>query len=138
MGEFFLCYSIELMPKQHLKLMPKSTFQKRDWTGAEAVYSGTKDNSVVLRFLNKLSRNFSPAWLACIPLAAIITVIWGTAANAQAEVAFDQAGQVQIILDTIFLLFAATLVIFMNAGFAMLEAGFCRQKKMQSTFSPRT
>lgn len=128
MGEFFLCYSIELMPKQHLKLMPKSTFQKHAWTGAEAVYSGTKDNSVVLRFFNKLSRNFSPAWLACIPLAAIITIVWGTAASAIDGEAIDQAGQIKIILDTVFLLASAILVIFMNAGFAMLEAGFCRQK----------
>lgn len=90
--------------------------------------STTKDNSVVLRLAHQLSRNFSPVWLACIPAAAILAVISGTAAMAQTESAVDAAGQVQIILDTIFLLIAATLVIFMNAGFAMLEAGFCRQK----------
>ena len=34
----------------------------------------------------------------------------------------------QIVLDTIWVLFAGLLVFFMNAGFAMLEAGFCRCK----------
>ncbi len=34
----------------------------------------------------------------------------------------------QIVLDTIWVLFAGLLVFFMNAGFAMLEAGFCRAK----------
>lgn len=93
-----------------------------------------EDNSVVLRLARKISRNFSPAWLACIPFAALITIIWGTAASAQ-DSAVDAAGQVQIILDTIFLLFASTLVIFMNAGFGMLEAGFCRQKNAVNILS---
>jgi Amt family ammonium transporter len=115
--------------------MPKSTFQKRGWTAEETMYADTNDNSVVLQLARKLSRNFSPTWLACIPLAAIITVVWSTAASAQADVAVDQAGQVQIILDTIFLLFASTLVIFMNAGFGMLEAGFCRQKNAVNILS---
>ncbi|MEM9163783.1 MAG: ammonium transporter, partial [Cyanobacteria bacterium P01_F01_bin.4] len=34
----------------------------------------------------------------------------------------------QAILDNIWVLIAAILVIFMNAGFAMVESGFCRQK----------
>lgn len=108
--------------------MPKSTSQNREMSMMSAISPNTNDNSVVLRFAHQLSRNFSPIWLACIPAAAIIAVISGTAATAQTEAAVDAAGQVQIILDTIFLLIAATLVIFMNAGFAMLEAGFCRQK----------
>ncbi|MGL5077105.1 MAG: ammonium transporter, partial [Waterburya sp.] len=36
--------------------------------------------------------------------------------------------ELTVVLNTIFLLFCSALVIFMNAGFAMLEAGFCRQK----------
>lgn len=100
----------------------------------QAVYSAPKDNSVVLDLAHKLSRNFSPIWLACIPAAAIITVVWGNAAMAQ-DSAVDAAGQVQIILDTIFLLIASVLVIFMNAGFGMLEAGFCRQKNAVNILS---
>jgi ammonium transporter, Amt family len=34
----------------------------------------------------------------------------------------------QIILDTVWVIFTGCLVFFMNAGFAMLEAGFCRPK----------
>lgn len=36
--------------------------------------------------------------------------------------------EIKIILDSVFLLFCAVLVIFMNAGFAMVETGFCRHK----------
>ncbi len=97
-------------------------------------FSAPQDDSVVLDFARKISRNFSPIWLACIPAAAIITVVWGTAAMAQ-DSAVDAAGQVQIILDTIFLLIASVLVIFMNAGFGMLEAGFCRQKNAVNILS---
>ncbi|BAW97396.1 ammonium/methylammonium permease [[Synechococcus] sp. NIES-970] len=122
------------MPKQHLKLMPKSTFQQRGWAREDMMSGHTKDNSVVLRFARQLSRHFSPTWLTCIPLAAIITVIWSTAAMAQTD-GVEAAGQVQIILDTIFLLVASVLVIFMNAGFAMLEAGFCRQKNAVNILS---
>ncbi len=114
--------------------MPKSTFQQRGWAREDMRSPHTTDNSVVLRFARQLSRHFSPAWLACIPLAAIITVVWGTAAMAQSD-AVDAAGQVQIILDTIFLLIASVLVIFMNAGFGMLEAGFCRQKNAVNILS---
>ncbi|AFY38609.1 ammonium transporter [[Leptolyngbya] sp. PCC 7376] len=102
----------------------------------QAHFSPAHDDSVVLNFARKLSRNFSPIWLACIPAAAIITVVWSTAAMADGhEVAVDAAGQVQIILDTIFLLVASVLVIFMNAGFGMLEAGFCRQKNAVNILS---
>ncbi|MEO0947949.1 MAG: hypothetical protein AAFY11_07370, partial [Cyanobacteria bacterium J06641_5] len=30
-----------------------------------------------------ISRLFSPYWLACIPLAALIVVVWGSSASAQ-------------------------------------------------------
>ena len=65
-------------------------------------------------------------WLACIPLSFVIVATWGFAAHAQDEVA---AADVQIILDNIWIVVASILVIFMNAGFGMLETGFCRQKK---------
>ncbi|MEM6255524.1 MAG: ammonium transporter [Cyanobacteria bacterium P01_D01_bin.156] len=38
------------------------------------------------------------------------------------------AGEVQAVLDNIWVIIAAVLVIFMNAGFAMVETGFCRRK----------
>ncbi len=67
-------------------------------------------------------RRFAWGWLACTPLAFVIVATWGFAAHAQ------EAAEVQVILDNIWILVAAILVIFMNAGFGMLETGFCRQK----------
>jgi Amt family ammonium transporter len=69
-------------------------------------------------------------WIACIPLSAIIVVIWEVAAKAQeaAEIDTGSPEYIQGVLNTIWILVAAILVIFMNAGFGMLETGFCRQK----------
>ncbi|PZD71257.1 Ammonia channel [Acaryochloris thomasi RCC1774] len=72
--------------------------------------------------------SFSPRWLACIPLSALIVVAWHTAAVAQGFEAPADIDELRVVLDSIFLLFCSVLVIFMNAGFGMLEAGFCRQK----------
>ena len=89
------------------------------------------------RWLQKIFNSFSPTWLACIPLTAIIVIVWNSAAQAQLyddPVAADPA-QLQIVLDSIFLLFCSVLVIFMNAGFGMLETGFCRQKNAVNILS---
>ncbi len=69
-----------------------------------------------------------PYWLACIPLSAIIVIVWHTAASAQGLDAPANVEELQAVVNTVFLLFCSVLVIFMNAGFGMLEAGFCRQK----------
>lgn len=87
-----------------------------------------QDDSYTLKFIRKLSRLFSPYWFACIPLTAIIVVVWNAAAHAQGYGKPEDLAQLKIVLDSIFLLICAALVIFMNAGFAMLETGFCRQK----------
>jgi ammonium transporter, Amt family len=90
-------------------------------------------HSASLASVKKITRVFSPYWLACIPLAAIIFVTWNTAVSAQTtEIA---AADVQSALNTIWVLIAAILVIFMNAGFAMLETGFCRQKNAVNVLS---
>jgi Amt family ammonium transporter len=65
------------------------------------------------------------AWVACIPLALTIVITWGLAAHAQEELT---AEDVQVTLNNIWVTIAAFLVIFMNAGFAMVETGFVRQK----------
>ncbi|MDJ0704181.1 MAG: ammonium transporter [Leptolyngbyaceae cyanobacterium MO_188.B28] len=75
---------------------------------------------------NILGRKFSWGWLACIPLALAIVACWNVAAHAQDTPV--TAESVQAVLDNIWVLIAAILVIFMNAGFGMLETGFCRQK----------
>ena len=85
--------------------------------------------------LRVITRSFSPYWLACIPLAALIIVLWDTAAHAQDFEGPDSVEELRAVLDSIFLLFASVLVIFMNAGFGMLETGFCRQKNAVNILS---
>nr|WP_283758159.1 ammonium transporter [Roseofilum casamattae] len=82
--------------------------------------------------MNQMRRLFGRnvlGWMACIPIAAIIVAIWGVAAQAQeAGVEPGSPEYIQGVLNAIWILVAAVLVIFMNAGFGMLETGFCRQK----------
>ncbi|PSO49660.1 MAG: ammonium transporter [Cyanobacteria bacterium SW_9_44_58] len=88
-------------------------------------------DSPLLQPLRVITRLLSPSWLACIPLTALIVVLWHTAAAAQGVDSFEPPQSVEeltTVLDSIFLTIAAVLVIFMHVGFAMLEAGFSRQK----------
>jgi ammonium transporter, Amt family len=71
----------------------------------------------------------SPAWQACIPLAILIVGATAMSAGAQGTpTAEELAADVKVGLDTMWVMVAAMLVFFMNAGFCMLETGFCRQK----------
>lgn len=74
----------------------------------------------------------APTWQACIPLAVIIVGVWGIAAHAQDAPKLEDvaatANTLKVGLDTMWVLVTAMLVFFMNAGFCMLETGFCRQK----------
>lgn len=89
---------------------------------------GTQVGNLLPRPLRTVFKLFSSSWFLCIPLAAMMVVIWNTAATAQGLQPPANLQELTVILNTIFLLFCSVLVIFMNAGFAMLEAGFCRQK----------
>ncbi|MBD2258704.1 ammonium transporter [Pseudanabaena sp. FACHB-2040] len=82
---------------------------------------------------NLFGRKTSWGWLACIPLALVIVATWGVAAHAQD--APLTAEDVQFALNNIWITIAAFLVIFMNAGFGMLETGFCRQKNAVNVLS---
>jgi Amt family ammonium transporter len=84
-------------------------------------------DSFILNSITRVRNLFSPYWLACIPIAALIVVVWHTAALAQTD-APPTVEELQGTLNTIWVLIASILVIFMNAGFGMLETGFCRQK----------
>ena len=90
--------------------------------------NGTQVSSLLPRPLRTVFKTFSPSWFLCIPLAAAIVIAWNTAATAQGLDAPANLDELRVVLDSIFLLFCSVLVIFMNAGFGMLEAGFCRQK----------
>ena len=93
------------------------------------------------QWLKTIFKSFSPTWVACIPITAIIVIVWNTAAHAQGYGLPEAATQEQInanfqvVLDSVFLLIASVLVIFMNAGFGMLETGFCRQKNAVNILS---
>jgi len=77
-------------------------------------------------------------WTACLPLAAIIGVFWVYAATAQTatpapepltpEKVQENVAALKVGLDTLWVVIAAFLVFFMNAGFALVESGFCRRK----------
>ena len=91
------------------------------------------------RSLDWYSRKLSPSAQACIPLALIIVLIWGYEAFAQgAPTLADVAKTTETLkvgLDTMWVLVAGMLVFFMNAGFCMLETGFCRQKNAVNVLS---
>ncbi|NJL44641.1 MAG: ammonium transporter [Leptolyngbyaceae cyanobacterium SM2_3_12] len=55
--------------------------------------------------------------------------IWlGVSPAAWAQLSGSEAGTLQVAIDTVWVLVAGFLVFFMNAGFCMLETGFCRRK----------
>jgi len=104
-------------------------------------------NLPAANFLTKVSRfkklqrtiaRLSPSWQACIPIAAIIVLVWGYAAVAQtapAPTTEEQLASLKVGMDTMWVMVAGMLVFFMNAGFGMLETGFCRQKNAVNVLS---
>lgn len=72
--------------------------------------------------------HWSPSWQACLPLAALILLVWGSVAVAQEPSTEEVLAELRVGIDTMWVVIASILVIFMNAGFCMLETGFCRQK----------
>ncbi|MCS7226699.1 MAG: hypothetical protein NZ821_06895, partial [Gloeomargarita sp. SKYB31] len=91
-----------------------------------------------------------------LPLLILGVVAWGTMVAAQAPTApmapaaptvdlsgieknltavTEQASGLKVAVDTVWVLLCAFLVIFMNAGFAMVESGFCRQKNAVNILS---
>ncbi len=67
-------------------------------------------------------------FLACsfTPASAAFVVCFLTSGQAQAAEVSNS--QLQVALDTVWVVLAGVLVFFMNAGFGLLEAGFCRAK----------
>jgi ammonium transporter, Amt family len=75
------------------------------------------------------AKKLSPTWQACIPLAFVILLVWGYAAvAADPPKVEDMVAELKVGMDTMWVMIAGMLVFFMNAGFCMLETGFCRQK----------
>jgi len=91
-------------------------------------------------------KRLSPTWQACIPIALMIVLMWGyvaiaidtsptvagsplsSAATVGPTASSPTTAELKVALDTLWVAIAAFLVFFMNAGFCMLETGFCREK----------
>ncbi|WP_238178430.1 ammonium transporter [Calothrix sp. 336/3] len=81
-------------------------------------------------------RKLSPSWQACFPIAVLIVLAWSYTAVAQTPASpGPSTSELKVALDTLWVAIAAFLVIFMNAGFCMLETGFCRQKNAVNVLS---
>lgn len=71
----------------------------------------------------------------CFLLTLLIILVWTGSVFAQSTnlSEFETVKkELQVGLDTLWVIFAGCLVFFMNAGFAMLESGFGRQKNVVS------
>ncbi|KGF95231.1 MULTISPECIES: ammonium transporter [Prochlorococcus] len=79
---------------------------------------------LLLRSIRGFSSNRSMLWLATVPLALFGLGIF----NLSAHAADFPDLNAQFLANNLWLLIATILVIFMNAGFAMVEAGMCRSK----------
>jgi ammonium transporter, Amt family len=83
---------------------------------------------------SKRKRNIPINWTACIPLFSLICLFWVCAATAQDKppapplTAEAVQAELNVGLDTLWVVVCAFLVFFMNAGFALVESGFCRRK----------
>ena len=82
---------------------------------------------LLLNSIRGFKSNRSLMWLACVPLALMGIGIFNLSARAQA-LPKGTTLTAEFLANNLWLLVAAVLVIFMNAGFAMVEAGMCRQK----------
>ncbi|MBD3883120.1 ammonium transporter [Phormidium tenue FACHB-886] len=85
----------------------------------------------------KFFQRLSPTWQACVPLAMLIVMVFAFSASAQTgtKTVEQLEAEMKVGLDTMWVMIAAMLVIFMNAGFCMLETGFCRQKNAVNVLS---
>ncbi|WP_288261743.1 ammonium transporter [uncultured Prochlorococcus sp.] len=79
---------------------------------------------LLLRSIRGFSSNRSMLWLATVPAALFGLGLFNLSAYATELPELNAA----FLANNLWLLIATILVIFMNAGFAMVEAGMCRSK----------
>ncbi len=98
--------------------------------------SGNLFTAMAQRWRNRFDRS-APAWRMSMLLAAAIFFLWGVAAHAADPPPSPEKimGDLRVGLDTMWVMLAGMLVFFMNAGFGMLETGFCRQKNAVNVLS---
>ncbi|WP_202950854.1 ammonium transporter [Prochlorothrix hollandica] len=92
------------------------------------------DADAIVHSLRQFLPRFQWAWVACVPLTALIVIGWGLAAHAQDAPEMDPMYPI-FLLNNLWVFVGAILVIFMNAGFGMLETGLCRQKNAVNVLS---
>jgi len=95
----------------------------RSWARSEVAYYAQK-------YFKKI-RRLPVSLQACIPLAGLLVLMSSVSASAQTpstDQLADLESSLRVGLDTMWVMVAGFLVFFMNAGFCMLETGFCRQK----------
>lgn len=80
--------------------------------------------ALMLRSIRGLASRRSLTWLACVPLALLGLGVFNLSAHAAELPELTPA----FLANNLFIFICAILVIFMNAGFAMVESGMCRQK----------
>lgn len=78
----------------------------------------------LLRSLGGVTSHRALTWMACVPIALLGLGLFNLSAKAADLPELTPA----FLANNGFILICAALVIFMNAGFAMVEAGLCRQK----------
>ncbi|MBT9315436.1 ammonium transporter [Leptothoe spongobia] len=67
-------------------------------------------------------------WRPILFLTVAIWLVWNGAVLAADSALEPLPDSLQVTVDTMWVLLCAALVFFMNAGFAMLETGFCQSK----------
>lgn len=110
--------------------MSKSTVKRKRSRGSQSLAEWAARlpmAAIVSKKLRKI-KNLALAWQACIPLAILLVLVSGMAAHAQDASLEEVTTELRVGLDTMWVMVAGMLVFFMNAGFGMLETGFCRQK----------
>ena len=81
---------------------------------------------MLFQSIKGLSSHRSLLWFACVPLALFGLGLFNLSAHAAQDAGVTLS--IEGLANNLWILVAAVLVIFMNAGFAMVEAGMCRSK----------
>jgi ammonium transporter, Amt family len=116
-----------MVERMMIKITNKNKSRRKNKRSTKWLGFNSQKSSIV-KSLNVI-KQLSPSWQACIPLACLIVLAWGYTAVAQTPApAGPTTAELKVAIDTLWVAIAAFLVIFMNAGFCMLETGFCRQK----------
>ena len=122
------------------KVMRKKNIKNGRRSGSPSSTSATRNSSFVKQ-VGQGIKGLNPSLRACLPIAGFIVLASGYAAVAQAPTVdagptiAEQVAGLKVGLDTLWVVIAAFLVIFMNAGFGMLETGMCRQKNAVNILS---